>query len=101
MKQKKEKKKEKNQRKRKKQNERIIKDKIIRDIRTFEQQQEEDYHQPKRVSSFWNNNYIEYESNGEKNKNLSLDEHFNKFNGKFSLQLQLTLFFQKTLKKSV
>ena len=37
----------------------------------------------------------------KKNKNLSLDEHFNKFNGKFSLQLQLTLFFQKTLKKSV
>ena len=34
---------------------------------------EEDYYKPKRVSSFWNNNYIEHESNGDKNSNLSLD----------------------------
>ena len=27
---------------------------------------------------FWNNNYIEYESNGDKNTNLSRDEYFNK-----------------------
>ena len=33
---------------------------------------------PKRVSSFWNNNYIEYESNGDKNNNLSLDKEENK-----------------------
>ena len=32
----------------------------------------------KRVSSFWKNNYIEYETNGDKNSNLSLDEYFNK-----------------------
>ena len=32
----------------------------MRDIRTlFEQQREEDYYEPKRVSNFWNNNYIE------------------------------------------
>ena len=44
------------------------KDKIIRDIwMPFEQ--EEDYHEPKRLSNFWNNNYIEYESNDDKNKN--------------------------------
>ena len=32
----------------------------------------------KRVSNFWNNNYIEYESNGDRNRNLSLDEYLNK-----------------------
>ena len=32
----------------------------MRDIRTlFKQQREEDYYEPKRVSNFWNNNYIE------------------------------------------
>ena len=45
-----------------------IKDRIIRDIRTLFEQQEEEYYKPKRVSNFWNNNYIEYESNGDKNK---------------------------------
>ena len=58
--------------------ERIIKDRIIRDIRTFFEQQEEDYYEPKRVSNFWNNNCIEYESHSDKNKNLSLDEYLNK-----------------------
>ena len=37
------------------------------------EQQEEDYYKPKIVISLWNNNYIEWESNGDKNKNLSLD----------------------------
>ena len=36
-------------------------------------EQEEDYYKPKRASKFWNNNYIQYESNGDKNRNLSLD----------------------------
>ena len=63
----------------KERNERLIKDKIIRNIRKlFEREQEENYYKPKRVSSFWNNNYIEYESNGCKNSNLLLDEHRNK-----------------------
>ena len=30
------------------------------------------------MSNFWNNNYIEYESNGDKNRNLSLDQYLNK-----------------------
>ena len=33
---------------------------------------------PKTVNNFWNNNYIEYESNGDKNRNLSLGEYLNK-----------------------
>ena len=65
---------EKEERKKQEHNERLIKYKIIRDIRTLFQQQGEDYYKPKRVSSLWNNKYIEYESNGDKNTNLSLDE---------------------------
>ena len=29
---------------------------------TIEQEQEEDYYEPKGVKDFWNNNYIQYES---------------------------------------
>ena len=62
----------------KEQNERIIKNRIIRDIKTLFEQQQQDYYKPKRVSKFWKNNYIEYKSNGDKNRNLSLDEYLNK-----------------------
>ena len=58
-------------------NERLLKHRIISDIRTLFEQ-EENYCKPKWVSNFWNNNYIEYESNGDKNRNLSLDEYLNK-----------------------
>ena len=47
-------------------NERLIKDRIIRDIRTLFEQNEQDYYKPKRVSNFWNNSYIEYEGYGDK-----------------------------------
>ena len=60
-------------------NNRLIKDRIIKDIRTLvEQEDDDDHFNPKRGSNFWNNNYIEYESNGDRNKNLSLDEYLNK-----------------------
>ena len=49
-----------------------IKDRTIRDIKTLFEQQEEDRYKPVRVSNFWNNNYIEYERSGDKNKNLSV-----------------------------
>ena len=79
MKQKKKKKKRKKEIREKKEiNNRLIKDRIIRDIRTPFEQQEKDYYKPKKVSHFWNNNYIEYESNGDKNRNLSLVEYLNK-----------------------
>ena len=63
-------KKAKEERKKKKEhNKRLIKDGII--IRLFEQVgKEKDYHERKRVNNFWNNSYIEYESNGDKNKNF-------------------------------
>ena len=78
MKQKK-KKKKKEIREKKEINEKLIKERIIRDIRTlFEQQEEKGYYKLKRVSNIWNNNYIEYERNGDKNRNLSLGKYLNK-----------------------
>ena len=74
--QKKNRKKERNLRK-KKLNERLIKEIIIRGIRTLFEQ-EEDHYKPKRINNFWSNNYIEYESIGDKNRSLSLDQYFHK-----------------------
>ena len=56
----------------KKENE-AIKDRIIRDCRTLFKQ--DDYYKPIRVDSFWNNNYIEYASSGDRNKSLSVKEY--------------------------
>ena len=50
--------------------------KTIRDIRTFFVQADH-YHNLIKVGNFWKNNYIEYESNGGRNKNLSVKEHLN------------------------
>ena len=38
----------------------------MRNIRTLFKQEEKGYYKPNKVSKFWNNNYIEYESNGDK-----------------------------------
>ena len=54
-----------------------IKDRIIRDIRTLYKEEDNSY-KPIRMGDCWNNNYIEYESNGDRNKNLSLKEYLNK-----------------------
>ena len=51
-----------------------IKDRIIRDIRTLFELGD-DYYKPLRVGNFLNNNYIEYESNGDRNKNLLVKEY--------------------------
>ena len=45
-----------------------IKDKIIRDIRTLFESDEEDYYKPVRIGTAFSSNYIEYESNGDKEK---------------------------------
>ena len=56
-----------------------IKDRILRDINyLFEHEEEETYYKPIRVSNFWSNKYTEYESNGDKNKTLSVEEYLNK-----------------------
>ena len=86
----------------------IIKDKIIWYIRTLF----EDYYEPKRVSNFWNNNYIKYERNGDKNRNLSLDEYLPKikpyltniiinFQNSDALKIHLTIVINFTSAKDV
>ena len=49
----------------------MIKDRIIRDFQNIFKQ-EEDYCKPVRVGNFYSNDYIEYESNGDRNKTLSI-----------------------------
>ena len=56
-----------------------IKEKILRDSKNlFEHEEEENYYNLVRGSNFWSNNYIEYESNHEKNKATSVEEYINK-----------------------
>ena len=43
-----------------------------------EHEEEENYYKPVRVSNFWSNNYLEYESSDNRNKTLPVEEHFDK-----------------------
>ena len=47
---------------------------MIRDIKNFFEHEEEDYYKSVRVGSFWSNTYIEYESNSDRKKTLSIEE---------------------------
>ena len=42
------------------------------------QQSHKDYCEPKKANNFWNNNYMKYESNGDENRNLSIDDYLKK-----------------------
>ena len=42
------------------------------------EQEKEDYYKQVRLGDFWNNNYIEYKNNDDRNKALSIDEYLNK-----------------------
>ena len=55
-----------------------INNRIIREIRNLSEHKEEGYYKPVRVDHFWSNNYIEYESNGDRNKAISVEEYLNK-----------------------
>ena len=45
---------------------------IIRNIRNLSEiEEEENYYGPVRASNFWGKNYIEYESNSDRNKSIS------------------------------
>ena len=48
--------------------------KIIRDLRAL-YEPEEDYYKPQKIKSVFDDNYFEYESNGDKNKTLSIGEY--------------------------
>ena len=55
-----------------------IKDRILKYIKNlFEHEEEENYYEPVRVSNFWSNNYIKYNSNGDRNKTQSVWEYLN------------------------
>ena len=56
-----------------------IKNGVIRDIRSlFEHEEEGNCHKLIRVGSFWSINYIEYESNFERNKTPLVEEYLHK-----------------------
>ena len=48
---------------------------IIRDIRNLFDNEEEDYYKPVKVGNFWSKKYIEFKSNGDRNKTLSVEEY--------------------------
>ena len=48
-----------------------IKDGLIRDIKTLFKQKD-NYYKSVGVGKFWNDNYIKYESSGDRNQNLSV-----------------------------
>ena len=41
-------------------------------------EEEENYYKPVTENNLWSSNYIEYESNGYRNKTLSVEEYLNK-----------------------
>ena len=51
---------------------------MIRDIRNHFEQEKEDYYKPVSVGNFQSRNFIEYESNRDVNKSLSIEEYLNK-----------------------
>ena len=75
------------------------------------------FYKSKILNNFLNNNYIEYESNGDKKNNLSVDKYLNKIKPflrnitidiiidawkiQLTTALTITLSLQKILKKSV
>ena len=54
----------------------------------FHQEEEENYYKLVRVSNFWSNNYIEYESNSDRNKTLSVEEYLNKLRSYITTNLK-------------
>lgn len=40
--------------------------------------EEKYYHKPVRIDNFWSNNFIEYKSNSDENKTLSVQEYLHR-----------------------
>ena len=47
---------------------------MLEHITNLFQHEEENYYKPVRVSNFQSDNYIDYKSNGDRNKTLSVEE---------------------------
>ena len=56
----------------------IIKGRILRDMKNLFEHEEEKCYKAVRVNIFWSNSYVEYESNGDRNKTLSVEKYLNK-----------------------
>ena len=56
------------------------KDVVLRSIKNLSEykKEEENHHKLEKVNNCWNNNYIEYKSNSDKNKILLVEEYLNK-----------------------
>ena len=52
-----------------------FKDRIFRNIKNLFEQEDGNYFKSVRVVNFYGNNYIDYESKGNKNKSLSIKEY--------------------------
>ena len=73
-------------------NNRLIKDRIIRDIKTlFEEEDHDNHFTPKKASNFLNNEYVDYQGSGSRNTNLLLNESVNNIK---PYQRDLTIDFQ-------
>ena len=57
-----------------------IKDIVLRNIKNLfdHEKEEENYHKAVRVNNFWSNNHIEYKSNSDRYKTLSVEEYLDK-----------------------
>ena len=86
-----------------------IKSKIIRDIETLFESEEEDYFEPVRIGNALSNNYIEYEREGDKNKRLSIKKYVKKIkpylskminvlkaSGEWKIQLSIAMNFMSS-----
>ena len=51
---------------------------IIRDIKNLFELEKKGYHKPVREGNFSSSSYIEYQSNGDRNKTLLIEEYLNK-----------------------
>ena len=49
-----------------------MKDRILRDIKNLFEHEKEGVNKPVRVNNVWSNNHIEYNSNTDRNKTLSV-----------------------------
>ena len=56
---------------------------------------DDDYYKPKRVTNFLNDNYTEYESNGDTYKNLSLEEYLDKIRPYFGISIAINFISAK------
>ena len=87
----------------------------IKDIRYIFKHKKENYYKPVRVCNFWSNNYIEYESNGDRKKMQLVEVYLNKIRSylkeminnlknfdtwEIQLIIAINFIFSKTMMKS-